>query len=87
MKAFGWIGISASVLLYAACAVRGAGSGGDASVPLGSGGASGGGGNPGPIGSGGSGSGGAPGVIDTGAAAGSGGAPTPLRKVPARPAR
>src|SRR6266404_4406290 len=75
MKSFGWIGVSAVVLLNAGCAGNGAGSSGDAPVSAGSGGASGSGGNPGSLGSGGSGSGGASEVIDAGTGAGSGGAP------------
>ncbi|HXI59698.1 MAG TPA: PHB depolymerase family esterase, partial [Polyangia bacterium] len=73
MKTFGWIGISAGVLLYAGCAGQGAGRGGDASVSVGSGGGSSLGGDTGPLGSGDSGSGGASGVIDAGAVGGSGG--------------
>ncbi|HET6284799.1 MAG TPA: hypothetical protein VFH73_27835, partial [Polyangia bacterium] len=58
MRAFGWIGICASVLLYVGCANRGVGSGGDAAASAGSGGASGSGGSVAPMGSGGNGSGG-----------------------------
>jgi polyhydroxybutyrate depolymerase len=69
MKAFCWIGISVSVLLYVGCANRDAGSGGDAAVSVGSGGASGSAGSLAPMGSGGTGTGG----TASGGSSGSGG--------------